>query len=114
MMPDEPLFVTLGRLAEKDGALPLNKLPGCWERQIGKEWWVAINAHDHPQKVSSHSGASASEGFVVEPFHAYVEFNGWPAGVFTPYGGAFAAGDAANEEAFVAAIEAEIASHDPR
>lgn len=106
---DEPLFVMLGRLAAKDGAIPLNKNPGCWTRAIGKEWWVAINGHPEPQKASSPNGASAGQAFTVEPFHCYVEFNGWPAADFTPYGGAFAAGEAANEEAFVAAVEAEIA-----
>lgn len=102
MSEKEPLFILIARLAEKDGAAPINNLPGCWERQIGDHWWVAINAHGEPKKCS--------KGADVEPFHCYVQFNGWPAGVFTPYGGVIAAGAAANEESFAAAIEAELAA----
>jgi len=32
----------------------------------------------------------------VPPFNCYVEFNGWPAGVFNPFGGIIAAGELAN------------------
>lgn len=41
----------------------------------------------------------------VPAFHCYVEFNGWPAGLLSPYDGTFAAGEAANEETFIAALE---------
>ena len=101
MTDKKPLFVLLAELGIKEDAAPLTKHAGCWERQIGKLWWVAVNGHDTPMKCS--------KGQEIKPFHCYVEFNGWPAGVITPYGGTFAAGDAANEESFAAAIEAEIA-----
>lgn len=100
-MTKKPLFILLADLAKKDRLPPLNTLPACWERQIGERWWVAINGHTEP-KPQSHSDQP------VEAYHAYVEFNGWPAGLFTPFGGQFAAGDAANEEAFAKAIEEEI------
>lgn len=96
----EPLFLLIARLAEKDGAAPITTFEGCWERQIGAQWWVAINAHARPVKCS--------HGAEVPPFNCYVEFNGWPAGLFDPYGGIIAAGEAANEESFAAAVEAEI------
>lgn len=101
-------FYKLAQLAEKDGIESINKFPGCWTRQIGKHWWVAINGHKSVTKASSPSGASAGDGVDVEPFHAYVEFNGWPAGQFSPYGGWVAAGDAANESTFISAIDAEL------
>lgn len=100
-MPEkEPLFLLLASLAEKDGASPLNKHEGCWERQIGEHWWIAVNGHK--DKVACSKGAE------VPPFNCYVEFNGWPAGLFDPMNGIIAAGEAANEETFAAAIEAEI------
>ena len=43
----------------------------------------------------------------IPPFHAYVEFNGWPAGfIGTDGGGVIAAGEAANEDALIAALRA--------
>ncbi len=99
MSDKEPIFMLLAKLAEKDGAAPLHKHDGCWERQIG-EWWIAINGHRDERKCS--------HGAPVPPFNCYCEFNGWPAGLFGPYHGIIAAGSIANEEAFAAAIEAEI------
>ena len=41
----------------------------------------------------------------MQPFHTYIEYNGWPAGVLNPLGeGEFAAGTGANVESFVAAL----------
>lgn len=100
-MTKEPLFMLLARLATKDDAAPLNKHPGCWEREIG-EWWIAVNGHEDAIKCS--------HGAEVPPFNCYVEFNGWPAGLFDPLGGIIAAGAAANEETFAAAVEAAIAA----
>ena len=34
----------------------------------------------------------------VEPYHASVTWNGWPAGIVASYGGTIAAGSAANED----------------
>lgn len=51
---------------------------------------------------------TCTEGVTVEPFHCYIEFNGWPAGVVAPWGGVIAAGDVANEAAFLAAVKARM------
>jgi len=101
MSEKEPLFLLLGKLAEKDGAAPLNKHAGCWERRIDEHWWIAVNGREEE--------ISCSKGAAVPPFNCYVEFNGWPAGVFNPFGGIIAAGELANEETFAAALEAELA-----
>lgn len=94
----EPLFVLICKLAEKDGVASINRLDGCWERQIDQAWFMALNGHQKAVKCS--------KGAEVPPFNCYVEFNGWAAALFDPFNGVFAAGDAANEEAFAAAIEA--------
>lgn len=53
----------------------------------------------HPVKCAS--------GVEVDPFCIYFEFNGWPAGILSfASGGEFAAGTAANPDAFCAALEA--------
>lgn len=68
---------------------------------VDEHWTVFVNGSDAP--VTHH-------GCEVPRFHMYVEFNGFPAGLFSPYGGIIAGGSAANEDTFIAAIEAAIAS----
>jgi len=100
---DEPLFVLLMYIAEADGVIPLSEhYEGCWERQLG-EWWFAVNGHDGPRKCS--------HGVEVQPYHCYVEYNGFPAGLMTPFGGVIAAGRIANEDAFAEALHAELRKH---
>ena len=101
-------FLKLAKLAAHDGIALLNTLDGCWTRQIGEQWWIAINGHNEAHPASSPDGASKNTPFEVKPFHCYVEFNGWPAGVFTPCGGVIASGETGNEDAFIAAIDAAI------
>lgn len=78
------------------GASPANKHKACWEHRVDERWEIAFNGHNDP-KMCSH-------GVVVDPYNCYVQYNGWPAGVFTPYGGCIAAGEGANETTFLAAL----------
>lgn len=71
------------------GKLYHAKLDDCWE------FWV--NATGKREIV---------EGAQLNPYECYVKFNGWPAGILNPFGGCFAAGDAANEDTFIAALRA--------
>lgn len=81
-------------------AEPVNQYEGCWEVAVDDNWWIALNGHKEAVKCSR--GAS------VPPFTAYVEWNGWPAGFIDPRGGALAAGEAANEDTFCAAVKAAV------
>ena len=102
----KPLFVLMCDLGLKLGVKRINELPGCWEQRVDDQWWFAMNGHNEPMIARSSDGASSSgEGVSVPPFHAYVEYNGWPAGMLTPYDGILAAGEGANEETFAAALE---------
>ena len=94
-------FLGLALLAEHDGVTEINKLPGCWHREF-KPWAIWMNAHTDTRK------GGPTGDIEVPPFHCYVEFNGWPAGLINPRGGVIAAGAAANEDSFIAAIEAII------
>jgi len=98
-----PLFVLIGQLAEKDGVMPLpeHRPHTCWERRVGDEWWIAVNPHTEEKRCSR--GANVPFG------NAYVEFCGFPAGLFTPFGGTMAAGKVANEVTFTEALKAELA-----
>jgi len=75
---------------------PLNEMPGLWIEQIDERWFMAINGGREPRQEPG--------GFAVPPFHCYVKFNGWPAGLFDYQGGQFAAGELANLESFHAAL----------
>lgn len=87
-------------LAEAIGVKAINNLPGCWEVQVDDRWRIAVNAHTDGRKTES--------GVDVPGGHFYVEFNGWPAGLLTFRGGTIAAGEAANEDTFIAALDARI------
>lgn len=90
-------------LAKKDGVIPVSTAPnGVYDRRVGL-WRVVFNgtgeakdrAENHPE---------------LPPFAVYVEYNGWPAGIIDPRGGILAAGMAANEDSFIADIEADLGS----
>lgn len=94
-------YAVLAELGITLGAAPLNKHPACWECQIDRQWRVAVNGHHEPRHCSFSNVA-------IDPFHCYIEFNGWPAGIMTPAGGTIAAGAAANEDTFIAAMRARL------
>lgn len=77
---------------------PIKEHDGCWEHQVDERWWVAMNGHQEPKQCST--------GESVPPYHIYIRFNDWPAGMLSPYYGSIAAGEAANENAFIAACKA--------
>jgi hypothetical protein len=81
------------------GAKRIDLLPGCWSRDFGPGWRVAVNGHDTP---TDHDGAS------IPPCEAFVWWQGWPAGSIGLHGGIIAAGEVANEAAFIRALDAEI------
>lgn len=94
------VFAGIGALASQLGVANIRELPGCWEIQIDEQWFIAVNGHKDERRCS--------KGARVPFAHAYVEYNGWPAGIINPYGGILAAGDCANEQALIAAIERRI------
>ena len=96
-----PIPLLICELAEKDKVGPLNKLPALWVRQLDDKWLLVANGHRQSLKYNN---------VAVPPFHFYVEFDGWPAGMFDAYDGCIAAGSAANEETFIAALERAIQS----
>ncbi len=89
-------FAVVVMLAEALGVESIKDLPGLWTVDIDGQWKVSVNGHKETVDF-------------VPPFHAAVEFNGWPAGIFSPRGSLIAAGAAANEAAFIEAVKARIA-----
>lgn len=103
-----PVAEVAAKVAELNKALGAPRacdVEGCWEHQIDEHWFVAVNGHKEEQALKRSNGG----GVTVPPFHFYLEFNGWPAGFLTPFGGTMAAGEAANEQTLIAALDAAIA-----
>ena len=98
--PITEAFLLITELAKLLDAAPLSKHSGCWEVVLDSEWRIAVNGHR--EKKQSSLGK-------VAPFHCAVEYNGWSAGMFHPYGGIIAGDRQANESAFIEALKNKIA-----
>jgi hypothetical protein len=70
------LFAAIGEFAFKTGARNINELPGCWESDVGDKAWVSVNGHKESR--------TDTRGHELPPFHAFIEFNGWPAAFLGP------------------------------
>ena len=100
------ILVPLLELTQAHGATNIRELPGAWECRVDERWYVACNGHDERVTVEPPSAMSIE----IPPYHFAVWYNGWLAGLFRPYGGAFATGTEANEETFTAAVRRHIAA----
>lgn len=91
-------FGVIIQLGNALGVRDINQLPGCWEHAVDDQWRIALNGHGDERTAFGRA--------TVPPYHIYVEYNGWPAGLIGPAGGVIAAGDGATEDTFIAAVEA--------
>jgi hypothetical protein len=103
-MMERNAVILILELHKADGVLPLSHLPGLWHRKLDERWEIYVNGHAQKMRIEG-----PGEGEVL-PFDCYVEYNGWPAGMFSiPTGeGCIAAGSAANYETFCDALEGAI------
>ena len=85
------VFILVGDLAYKRGARSIKDAPGLHDVPIDAAWRARINAHR--EEIDG-----------VPGLHMAVDFNGFPAGLFTAHGGVVAAGSMANEGALCAAL----------
>lgn len=72
-------FLLIMELGLALGVNPVTQFAGCWEHRLGERWLVALNGH--------RTLVTTSTGAEVPPFHVYVERDGWPVGLLTPFGG---------------------------
>lgn len=93
------LMVLVADLCVARGEAPVNQYENCWVCKIDDHWTIAVNGHKEPKEFRCHS---------LQPYEVYVEFNGWPAGLFDPSGGGIAAGTLANEDTLCDALRAAI------
>ena len=89
-------FSKVAELALALGVEKINILPGCWEHQVDQHWLIKVNGHEEPING-------------IKPYEMMVWYNDWPAGIVHPvHGGVIAAGTLANEDTFIAALDAAI------
>jgi hypothetical protein len=69
------LWTSICTIAERDGVVPLNKLPGLWKFEAG-DFWLTVNPHR--EKIEE-----------VDPYTVNVERNGWPIAMIGPYDACF-------------------------
>lgn len=86
----------MAQLGIKDRITPMPETG--WTRELDEHWTFHVSS----------ATPTVFHGVTVPPFHAYLEYNGWPAGLINPFGGTVAAGREANEDALVAALRAAI------
>ena len=93
-------FAEIVALSQRLGVTRINELKGCWEHQVDEQWHISLNGHQEPVRCSA--------GVEVPPFHCYVQYNGWPAGVIEPGGGCLVGSGlpGENEKAFIEALRA--------
>ncbi len=94
-------FGVLAELILAQGVRDLHMQPGVYELAIDSRWKVAVNAHREPE---------AWGGAEIPPYSAAIEYNGWPAGLIDQHGGIIAAGECANENTFIEAMQARLAA----
>mgnify|MGYP006972356042 CR=1 FL=1 len=95
MPPICEAFAVLAEYAVSLG-VRLDKFENCWTRTVDDRWSVCVNGHKEPKPDNS--------GTLIPGYTCAVTYNGWPAGLFSPFGGCIAAGEAANETTFIEAI----------
>lgn len=98
--PISEAFQLICELAHKRGARSIKDEPGLHVVKIDDHWTAKVNPHgdtvDH-----------------VLPYHIWLEWNGWPAGmIHATSGGLVAAGSLANEGTLIEAVKAAIERED--
>lgn len=87
------MFDLVTRIADQEGALPIRDK--VWTCKVDEQWTFKINGHKEEMEK-------------IPAFHMFVEYNGWPAGLVSSYGGIIAAGNAANEQTFIDALNKKL------
>ena len=91
-------FNKIAELAVAVGAAPINVLSDCWEYTVDEKWSIQVNGHDFA--VGN-----------IPSYCAMIWYNGFPAGLIHPVsGGPIAAGESANEDTFITALDTRLAS----
>ena len=98
------VFGLIMDLAEHDGITYFpDQMSGLWVRKIDANWTIILNGQRTPRMHGA---------IEVQPYHCWVEWNGWPAGIIGPFGGTLAAhpdDEGANEDHLIRALKGALA-----
>ncbi len=100
------VFAKIVELCEALGVSNIKELPGCWKHRIDDQWKIWVNGHDRP--ITIRWPGVIRDKVEIPPFHAYIEFEGWPAGLVSPKGGTMVAGRVAHKDTFIEALDRAI------
>jgi hypothetical protein len=89
-------FALIVELCMALGHENISTLPGLLRVDIDANWSVAVNGHKAIVDL-------------VPGYHVAISYNGFPAGLLNPSDGMIVAGEAANEDALIAALRARLA-----
>lgn len=92
-------------IADAHDATPMTKHPRPWYLRIDEQWEISINGGRQPAHCTQISGQPTAP---IPATHMLVQFNGFPAGLLSPYDGVIAAGTTANDNTLIAALRAHL------
>lgn len=98
-------FNKMVELALALGVRNLKDYPSAWVHKVDDNWTIAINGKVDAVRVE----IEGDMGATIPPFEAAVFYNGWLAGLLSPVEGIIVAGEGANEDTFIVALDAAIA-----
>lgn len=97
----ESIMEGIIELTNADGLKTIKGM--IWERKVDDKWYVAVNGKGEVGKVTPEGSMEID----LQPYYVAVWYNGWLAGLFHPAaGGMIAAGEGANEDTLIAALNA--------
>ncbi len=88
------VFYAVSKLCEVLKEAPIKDK--VWEHKIDDHWFIKINGHSKEMQG-------------IPAFHMTIEYDGFPAGILSPFEGTIAAGTEANEDTFIEAVEKKLA-----
>lgn len=101
-------FMKTIEVLEKEGHNSLTELPDkIWIKKLDDNWTFAIHANKDEKREIEPEGCMKCDAKAGE---LIVWWNGWIAGILTPFNGVLAAGELANENTFIEALDRAILS----
>jgi hypothetical protein len=100
------VFSLVVTLCHALGVVNIKDLPGAWEYRIDDQWEIAVNGHREAIEIPN--DGSRRMGCTIPPFESAIWFNGWLAGLMSPFDGILAGGEACNEAALIDALHKAI------
>jgi hypothetical protein len=76
---------------------PVSTLPGCWEVQVDRDWWFAVNGLSYD--------APCSRDIMVPPKHLVVTWRQFPVATCSRYNGDWVNRPGVTEDAFIKAVK---------